>query len=58
MSAGATKTLIVGPDNINAVWESHIDAHNSRDIEGIRNLNADNFSAYGPAGEDMIIQIT
>ena len=43
--------VVAGPDDINAVWESYIDAHNSRDAEGIRALNADNFSAYGPAGE-------
>ena len=43
--------LVAGPDNIISVWESYIDAHNSRDIEGIKNLNADEFSAYGPAGE-------
>ena len=43
--------VVAGPDDINAVWESYIDAHNSKDAEGIRALNADNFSAYGPAGE-------
>jgi len=43
--------VVAGPDDINAVWESYIDAHNSRDTEGIRALNAENFSAYGPAGE-------
>ena len=43
--------VVAGPDDINAVWESYIDAHNSRDTDGIRALNAENFSAYGPAGE-------
>ena len=43
--------VVAGPDDINAIWESYIDAHNSRDAEGIRALNAENFSAYGPAGE-------
>jgi ketosteroid isomerase-like protein len=48
---GEKSDVVAGPDNINEVWESYIDAHNSRDIEGIRNLNAVDFSAYGPAGE-------
>ena len=43
--------VVAGPDNIAAVWEAYIDAHNSRDTERIRALNADEFSAYGPAGE-------
>ena len=43
--------VVAGPDNIAAVWETYIDAHNSRDTEGIRALNAEEFSAYGPAGE-------
>ena len=43
--------VVAGPDNIAAVWEAYIDAHNSRDTEGIRALNAEEFSAYGPAGE-------
>mgnify|MGYP001175871031 FL=1 len=43
--------IVAGPDDIASVWEAYIDAHNSRDTEGIRELNADGFSAYGPAGE-------
>ena len=43
--------VVAGPDNTAAVWEADIDAHNSRDTEGIRALNAEEFSAYGPAGE-------
>ena len=43
--------LVAGPDNIISVWESYIDAHNSRDIEGIQALNSDEISVYGPAGE-------
>ena len=43
--------VVAGPDNIAEVWEAYIDAHNSRDTEGIRALNAEEFSAYGPAGE-------
>ena len=43
--------VVAGPDNIAAVWEAYIDADNSRDTEGIRALNAEEFSAYGPAGE-------
>ena len=43
--------IVAGPDDIADVWATYIDAHNSRDIEGIRALNADEFSAFGPAGE-------
>ena len=43
--------LVAGPDNIISVWESYIDAHNSRDIEDIQALNSDDISVYGPAGE-------
>ena len=46
--------VVAGPDNIAAVWEAYIDAHNSRDTEGIRALNAEEFSAYGPAGEVVV----
>lgn len=43
--------IVAGPDDIADVWATYIDAHNSRDIEGIISLNADEFSAFGPAGE-------
>ena len=43
--------IVAGPDDIADIWATYIDAHNSRDIEGIRALNADEFSAFGPAGE-------
>ena len=48
---GEVSDVVAGPDNIIGVWEAYIDAHNSRDADGIRALNADEFSAYGPAGE-------
>ena len=43
--------VVAGPDNIISIWESYIDAHNSRDTESVRALNADDFTAFGPAGE-------
>ena len=48
---GEKSDVVAGPDNIVGVWETYIDAHNSRDVDGIRALNADVFSAYGSAGE-------
>lgn len=33
------------------VWEIYVDAHNNRDIEKIKSMNADEFKAYGPRGE-------
>ena len=43
--------VLAGPADILSVWESYIDAHNSRDVEGIQALNSDEISVYGPAGE-------
>jgi len=43
--------ILAGPDDIADIWATYIDAHNSRDLEGIRALNADEFSAFGSAGE-------
>ena len=48
---GERSDVVAGPDDTVGVWESYIDAHNSRDADGIRALNAGEFSAYGPAGE-------
>ena len=48
---GEKSDILAGPDDIVGVWEAYIDAHNSRDTDGIRALNADEFSAFGPAGE-------
>ena len=48
---GEKSEILAGPDDIAGVWEAYIDAHNSRDTDGIRALNADEFSAFGPAGE-------
>ena len=48
---GEKSNVVAGPDDIVGVWESYIDAHNSRNLDGIRALNADEFSAYGSAGE-------
>jgi hypothetical protein len=43
--------ILAGPDDITDIWATYIDAHNSRDLEAIRALNADEFSAFGSAGE-------
>ncbi len=48
---GEKSDVVAGPDDIVGVWEAYIDAHNSRDTDAIRALNADEFSAYGSAGE-------
>ncbi|MBC8304080.1 MAG: nuclear transport factor 2 family protein [Pelagibacterales bacterium] len=48
---GIQTPVIAGPESTSEVWSTYIDAHNERDMEGISNLNSDEFSAYGPAGE-------
>ena len=48
---GEVSDVVAGPDDIIGVWEAYIDAHNSRDADGIRALNANEFSAFGSAGE-------
>lgn len=48
---GVQTPVIAGPESTSEVWSTYIDAHNERDMEGISNLNSDEFSAYGPAGE-------
>jgi hypothetical protein len=49
---GAESTdIVAGPDDIANIWATYIDAHNERDIESIRSLNADGFQAFGSAGE-------
>ena len=50
-SEDSKSDIVAGPDDIISVWESYIDAHNSRDLDAIRNLNSDDFSAYGEAGQ-------
>ena len=50
-SEDSKSDIVAGPNDIISVWESYIDAHNSRDIEGIQALNSDDISVYGPAGE-------
>ena len=37
--------------DITDIWLEYIDAHNERDTESIRSLNADGFQAFGSAGE-------
>tara|TARA_S200000501_G_C20733668_1_gene704035 strand:- start:29 stop:550 length:522 start_codon:yes stop_codon:yes gene_type:complete len=49
---GAESTdIYAGPDDIANIWAEYIDAHNNRDFESIKSLNADNFSAFGPVGD-------
>ena len=49
---GAESTdIVAGPDDIANIWATYIDAHNERDLEGIRALDAGGFQAFGPAGE-------
>jgi len=48
---GEKSDVVAGPNDIVGIWEAYIDAHNSRDTDAIRTLNADEFSAYGSAGE-------
>lgn len=50
-SEDSKSDIVAGPNDIISVWESYIDAHNSRDLDAIRNLNSDDFSAYGEAGQ-------
>ena len=50
-SEDSKSDIVAGPNDIISVWESYIDAHNSRDMDAIRNLNSDDFSAYGEAGQ-------
>jgi len=48
---GVQTPVTAGPESTSEVWKAYIDAHNERDMEAISNLNSDEFSAYGPAGE-------
>jgi len=50
-SEDGKSNVLAGPSDILSVWESYIDAHNSRDVEGILALNSDEISVNGPAGE-------
>ncbi|MBT7383807.1 MAG: hypothetical protein HN822_04150 [Cryomorphaceae bacterium] len=48
---GERTDILAVSDDIGSVWATYIDAHNSRDIEAIKGLNADEFQAFGSAGE-------
>ena len=48
---GEVSDVVAGPDDIIGLSEAYNDAHKSRDPDGIRALNADEFSAFGSAGE-------
>tara|TARA_B110000091_G_scaffold135168_1_gene144684 strand:- start:2498 stop:3016 length:519 start_codon:yes stop_codon:yes gene_type:complete len=51
ISEGVRTPLYAGDMNSVAVWEKYIKAHNEKDIETIKGLNAaEGFKAYGPDG--------
>jgi hypothetical protein len=43
--------LTAGEMSSVAIWEKYIDAHNNRNIEDIKSMNADDIKIYGPRGE-------
>tara|TARA_B110001469_G_scaffold127099_1_gene146678 strand:+ start:3586 stop:4128 length:543 start_codon:yes stop_codon:yes gene_type:complete len=48
---GVKVPLYSGDLSTVAIWEAYITAHNERDLETIRSLNAEkDFKAYGPTG--------
>jgi len=49
--SGEKISLNAGELSTVAVWEQYIKAHNDRDLEAIKQMNGDNFKAYGPRGE-------
>ena len=52
---GVKTSLFGGNMETVAVWEKYIKAHNERDIETIKGLNAEkDFKAYGPRGEIIV----
>ena len=47
-----SKTALYSGDMSNlASWETYIKAHNERDLETIRSLNADSLKIYSPTGQ-------
>ena len=48
---GTKIPLYAGALSTVELWEKYIKAHNDRDLEAIREMNAENFKAYGPNGE-------
>lgn len=48
---GERLDLNAGEMSTVTIWENYIDAHNNRDIEAIKSMNAEEFKAYGPQGE-------
>ena len=48
---GERTDILAVSEDIGSVWATYIDAHNERDLEGIRALDAEDFQAFGPAGE-------
>ena len=52
---GVKTSLFGGNMETVAVWEKYIKAHNERDVETIKGLNAEkDFKAYGPRGEIIV----
>ena len=48
---GQRSTITAGPASASEVWLEYITAHNERDIEKIKSLNADDITVWGPSGE-------
>ena len=48
---GERLDLNAGKMSTVTIWENYIDAHNKRNIETIKSMNAQEFKAYGPRGE-------
>ena len=48
---GERLDLNAGEMSTVSIWEKYIDAHNNRDIEAIKSMNAKNIKVYGPRGE-------
>ena len=48
---GTKIPLYAGALSTVELWEKYIKAHNDRDLDAIREMNAENFKAYGPNGE-------
>lgn len=48
---GTKLPLYAGALSTVELWEQYIKAHNDRNLDVIRAMNAENFKAYGPNGE-------
>lgn len=48
---GVKIPLYAGELSTVEIWENYIKAHNDRDLDAIRSMNAEKFKAFGPNGE-------